>query len=90
MAPGTRGGILGVVTVESMTTIKIPKQLRERVARDAAEQGLTAAGFIATLIDDYERRRRFDAVRRAYASTDPSYVDETKAWDALAGDGIDT
>lgn len=78
------------MTSEAMTTIKIPKQLRERVARDAAQEGLTAAGFITVLIDDYERQRRFDAVRQAYATTDDSYTAETAAWDSLAGDGLDT
>jgi hypothetical protein len=78
------------MTAESMTTIKIPKQLRARVAEGAAREGVTAAALIATLLDEYERRLRFEAVRQAYADVDQSYVDETRAWDAVVGDGLES
>jgi hypothetical protein len=71
-----------------MTTIKVPKQLRQRVADGAAREGLTAADLISTLLDEYERRRRFDAVRQAYAADDPTYIEETEVWDAAIGDGL--
>lgn len=73
-----------------MTTIKIPKQLRARVTRSAAEQGLTAAGLIDALLDEHERHRRFEAVRAAYAVDDPTYTQEVEAWDGLAGDGLES
>lgn len=77
------------MTGETMTTIKVPKHLRERIARNAAKEGLTAAGLIAELLEEHERRERFLAVRRAYASPDATYADETEQWDSVAADGLD-
>ncbi|MGI8697136.1 MAG: toxin-antitoxin system protein [Mycobacteriales bacterium] len=77
------------MTTGSMTTIKVPKSLRERLSRDAAHEGLTAASFIEKLVDEHDREDRFDAVRRAYATTDAAYADETAEWDSLASDGLD-
>jgi hypothetical protein len=78
------------MTAEPLTTIKVPKQLRARVTRSAADHGLTAAGLITVLLDEHERRRRFEAVRAAYAVEDPTYAEEVEAWDGLAGDGLDS
>ena len=77
------------MTAEASTTIKVPKTLRERVSREAAREGRTAAGLIAVLLDEHDRQRRFAAVRAAYDAPDPSYNAETKAWDELAGEGLD-
>lgn len=74
------------VTARVMTTIKVPKELRERVAVGAAEQGLTAAELIASLLDERERQARFRSVRACYATTDEGYAAETAEWDALAGE----
>lgn len=72
----------------SMTTIKVPQPLRQRIAGDAAEEGVTAAVFLSGLIDRYERDRRFAQVRRAYADydggLDSDYAELTQAWDRLA------
>lgn len=73
---------------ELMTTIKVPKSLRERLARNAAREGQTAAALIAALLDEQDRRERFAAVREAYAGTDASYLQETKEWEALTDDGL--
>jgi hypothetical protein len=74
---------------ESMTTIKVPKHLRERLSRNAGQAGLTAAALISELLDERERQARFEAVRRAYeASADETYAAETQDWDSLAGDGL--
>lgn len=81
--------MLGGMSAEPMTTIKVPKHLRERVSRGAAQAGLTAASFIAELIDEHERQERFDAVRRAYETTDATYAGETADWDSLSADGLD-
>lgn len=72
---------------DAVTTTKVPRRLRERIAARAAEQRVTAAEVITQLLDDADRRARFDAVRDAYASTDHSSGDETAVWDSLAGDG---
>ena len=82
-------GMLTRMTVEPMTTIKVPKDLRVRIAREAAEQGVTAARLISGLLDEHERRARFRAVGRAYATVDSGYAAETEHWDTLAGDGLE-
>jgi hypothetical protein len=74
---------------EPITTIKVPKELRERISREAAREGLTAAGFISALLADYQQQARFQAVRDAYATSDPTYTTETGEWDSLAGDGLE-
>jgi len=74
---------------ESVTTIKVPKPLRERLSRSASRAGLTAAALISDLLDERERQARFEAVRHAYeTSADDSYAAETEEWDSLAGDGL--
>ena len=73
---------------EVLTTIKVPKSLRERIAVRAREQRMTAAEVVAELLDEADRRSRFAAVREAYATPDPSYREETEAWDSLADDGL--
>lgn len=77
------------MTSEPMTTIKVPKHLRERLSRNAGRAGLTAAALISELLDERERQARFEAVRHAYeASADDAYAAETQEWDSLAGDGL--
>lgn len=68
-----------------MTTIKVPQPLRQRIAGDAAAQGVTAAVFLARLLDRYERDQRFAQVRRAYVGgVDIEYVELTEEWDRAA------
>lgn len=74
---------------DPVTTVKVPRSLRARIARDAAATGQTAAGFLTTVVDRWERELRLAGVRRAYDGRDPSYEDETRAWDATTGDGPD-
>jgi hypothetical protein len=77
------------MTSEPMTTIKVPKHLRERLSRNAGRAGLTAAGLISDLLDERERQARFEAVRHAYeTSADDAHAAETQEWDSLAGDGL--
>lgn len=71
-----------------MTTIKVPKTLRQRISRDAAREGLTAAALIAELLDAHDREARFAAVREAYEATDAAYIVETEAWDSTSSDGL--
>jgi len=74
---------------EPLTTLKVPKALRERISRQAAAEGSTAAGLLARLLDEHDRRLRFEAVRAAYAEPDASYRDETADWDVALADGLD-
>lgn len=72
------------------TTIKVPRELRDRINHDAGQRGLTAAALLAELVDAYERAQRFQAVARAYANLahDDDYQIETRAWDATVSDGL--
>jgi hypothetical protein len=76
-------------SADPVTTVKVPRSLRERIARDAAQTGQTAAGFLATVVERWEREQRLALVRRAYEARDDSYTEETNAWDAVDGDGLD-
>lgn len=76
------------MTTRTVTTIKVSTALRDRLARDAAREGQSAAGLIAALLDEFDRRRRFDAVRQAYAGAEEAYLEEDEVWDGLAGDGL--
>ncbi len=73
----------------SMTTIKVPAQLRDRINRNAQERGLPAAGLIEGLLDAYERRRRMEAFGRSFRTADAEYWDEFASWDLGAGVPID-
>lgn len=73
---------------DPLTTVKVPRSLRERIAVRARQQRMTAAEVIAGLLDEADRHARFDAVRAAYAHPDASYVEESETWDSLAGDGL--
>jgi hypothetical protein len=73
---------------DMVTTIKVPRSLRERIAARAGQQRMTAAEVITELLDEADRRARFEAVREAYANTDASYREETEAWDSLGDDGL--
>lgn len=73
-----------------MTTIKVPQPLRQRIAGDAAAEGVTAAAFLATLLDRYERDQRLAQVRRAYADgVDNEYAELTEVWDRAADQDLD-
>tara|TARA_R110002020_G_scaffold171185_1_gene361126 strand:+ start:176 stop:406 length:231 start_codon:yes stop_codon:yes gene_type:complete len=69
----------------SMTTIKVPTELRDRINRDAKERGLPAAGLIESLLDAYERRRRMESFGRAFRGADAGYWDEFASWDLAVG-----
>ncbi len=74
-----------------LTTIKVPQPLRQRIAGDAAEQGVTAATFLAGLLDRYDRDRRFEQVRRAYAASDADsdYTTLTESWERASASDLD-
>ena len=77
-----------------LPTIQVPQPLRQRIAGDAAEEGVTAAVFLSRLVDRYERDRRFAQVRRAYAryagGIDSDYAELTEAWDRATDQDLDT
>lgn len=70
------------------TTIKVPRELRDRIAKHAKEAAEPAAAFLSELLDNYERTARFQAVRAAHAGADGSYRAETAEWDAAASEAL--
>lgn len=52
----------------------------------AREEGITAAGLIAKLLDDRERQERIAAFGRAIRGADADYWDEFRVWDQIAAD----
>lgn len=73
-----------------MTTIKVPVALRERISANARSLGVTSATLIEAALDEYERRARWEGVRRAYAALadDGGYLDEVREWDVMLADGL--
>jgi predicted transcriptional regulator len=47
----------------TMTTIKVPAELRDRLAARAKSENITLAAAIAKALDDSEERQFWDAVR---------------------------
>jgi hypothetical protein len=76
--------------MSEMTTIKVPKDLREAVMQSARAEGLTAAEFLRRLIEEHARRQRFAAVRHAYTDSgrDRDYDEIAAAWDQAGEDGL--
>ncbi|KPN48318.1 hypothetical protein [Mycobacterium intracellulare] len=75
------------------TTIKVTKVLRDRIANEAALEGVTAQRFLARLLEVHERTKRFEAVAAAYREADDealqSWREETDEWATTAADGLD-
>jgi hypothetical protein len=62
-----------------VTTIKVSKPLRQRIADDAAAEGVSAETFLERLAVGHDYR----------AGVDQDYVAEMDAWEVAARDGLD-
>ncbi|UQX09443.1 hypothetical protein [Candidatus Mycobacterium methanotrophicum] len=75
-----------------VTTIKVSKALRDRIAAGAANEGLTAQSFLQSLIDTHERNKRLAAVAAAYRESSDedleSWREETEDWATVDADGL--
>lgn len=76
--------------MSEMTSIKVPKHVRDTVMRSARAEGLTAAEFLQRVTEEHARHQRFAAVRQAYADSarDSDYDEITAAWDEAGEDGL--
>ncbi|GAA3091334.1 hypothetical protein JOF29_006860 [Kribbella aluminosa] len=76
--------------MSEMTSLKVPKHVRDSIMRSARAEGLTAAEFLQRVTDEHARHQRFAAVRRAYAegNRDSDYDEVTAAWDEAGEDGL--
>ncbi|MFT3797539.1 hypothetical protein [Microbacterium sp.] len=52
----------------TVTTIKVPRGLRDRLAERAASQGTTLAGAIESALDASDEQHFWDAVRAEHAT----------------------
>lgn len=67
-----------------MTTIKVPKKLRDRINLDAKERKISAAQVIEELLDARDRARRMAAFGRAFQAADEEYWVESKEWESAS------
>lgn len=76
-----------------LTTVKVTKRVRERIARASRSQHVPANEFLDRLITDWERRYRMAAAANAMQSASAhdmeTYNAEAEAWDATLADGLD-
>lgn len=67
------------------TTIKVSDELRDRLKRQAAQDGLTLGAHLARLADAEDRRVRLHLLKGAIADTPPSatssYDTESAEWE---------
>ena len=69
----------------TLTTIKVPKALRDRITAQARAEGSTVAAHLTALLDEHERCRRLQAVGRAFArGLDDDYQADLATWDSIA------
>jgi predicted transcriptional regulator len=75
------------------TTIKVSKDLRERIATAARAESATINDFLGGLMAEYERSRRLAAAAHAMRSASPEvmeeYLREFREWDVTNADGLD-
>lgn len=74
--------------VMALTTLKVPAELRDRIAGDARGEQKTIAAFLAQVLDEWERRRREENLRAAIAAAPPDeeYWQEFAAFVAMDTD----
>ncbi|MBN9213338.1 MULTISPECIES: hypothetical protein [unclassified Microbacterium] len=67
------------------TTIKVSSELRDRLKRQAARDGVTLGVHLEHLADGEDRRRRLEQLKLAIGRTDEatmaSYAAETAEWE---------
>ena len=77
--------VTGRYTFGMTTTIKVSDELRDRLKRQAARDGLTLGAHLARLADAEDRRRRLSDLKVAIAATPAndlrSHEAETAIWE---------
>lgn len=66
----------------TLTTIKVPSDLRDRLKVEAARHGRTLSGELEALLDDAARRHRFAQLADDMKASPPdaAYADEMREW----------
>ena len=68
----------------TMTTIKVPVELRDRLKEKAAREGRTAAAMLEELLRRSEKMDRLRAFGAAMKTADDDYWGEFREWEKLA------
>lgn len=70
----------------TLTTMKVPVELREQIAAEARAQRKTVAGFLSTLLDKYRKEQRFEDLKQAIAAQpmDDNYWNEYEAFASMS------
>lgn len=79
---------MGIPRCMTTTTIKVPVELRDRLAEVARRKNIPMAAAIAQALDTAEEQQFWDAVRRAHA-TMTSAQHESYVSDATLTDDLD-
>jgi len=74
------------------TTIKVSKDLRDRLREEADRDHATLGALLEALLEERARARRFDELREAIATTPEAelstWSEETEAWGSAVADGL--
>ena len=72
----------------ALTTLKVPTELRDRIAGDARAENKTIAAFLGDLVEDWERAKREESLRASIAASPPdeAYWQEFAAFAAMDGE----
>jgi len=70
----------------TLTTMKVPVELREQITAEARAQKQTVAGFLANLLEDYRKQSRFRDLKAAMAANpmDADYWQEFNEFDSMS------
>jgi hypothetical protein len=71
-----------------MTTVKVRKDTRARLAEQARAQHSTIDEYLTRLLDEQLWRDRMAEARRCMHSADASYAEETADWEVTTDDGL--
>jgi len=77
-----------IIGMTILTTIKVPTTLRDEITAEARSQQKTTASFLSSLMEEYRRSQRFQALRQALLAhpMDDEYWDEFSDFESLSGD----
>jgi len=67
-----------IIGMTTLTTMKVPIELRDQITSEARAQRQTVAGFLSNLLDEYRKERRFHTLKQAIAAQpmDDNYWNE--------------
>ena len=85
---GMRGCMQIGIFDRMATTIRVSKELRDRLNIESQKGFVTPAVVIERLLDDLDRRRRMAAFGNAVRTADEEYRQECEAWNTASDSGL--